>query len=104
VLREIEFATNQRLPVLSVRLDRTVMSDDFAYFLRVVQWHDVWGRDNDQDRVADLSTQVTKLFATVRSGDEKTASALAAAARFGDFEILAEADGRPVELGRGAWE
>jgi serine/threonine protein kinase/tetratricopeptide (TPR) repeat protein len=101
VLREIEFATNQRLPVLSVRLDRTVMSDDFAYFLRVVQWHDVSGRESDQDRVADLSAQVTKLFITVRSGDEKTAPALWAAARFGDFEILAEANGRPVELGRG---
>jgi hypothetical protein len=101
VLREIEFAANQNLTVLAVRLDRTVMSDDFAYYLRVVQWHNVSGRDNDQERVADLPAQLTRLFAIVKPGEESRASAVAAAARFGDFEILAAPDGRPVELGRG---
>jgi tetratricopeptide (TPR) repeat protein/serine/threonine protein kinase len=101
VLREIEFATNQRLPVLSLRLDGAVMSDDLAYYLRVVHWHDVSGRDSDPERVADLSAQVSKLLATSSLGEENKLPAVAAAARFGDFEILGTADGRPIELGRG---
>ncbi|MBV8102784.1 MAG: tetratricopeptide repeat protein [Verrucomicrobia bacterium] len=101
VLREIEFATNQRLPVLSLRLDGTVMSDDLAYYLRVVQWHDVSGRNSDPERVADLSSQVSKLLATTSPGEENRLPAVAAAARFGDFEILGAPDGRPIELGRG---
>src|SRR6201988_2345644 len=101
VLREIEFATNQRLPVLSVRLDEAVMSDDLAYYLRVVHWHDVSGRDSDQERVADLSSQVSKLIATSSPGEENGLPAGTAAARFGDFEILGASDGRPIELGRG---
>jgi serine/threonine protein kinase/tetratricopeptide (TPR) repeat protein len=101
VLREIEFATNQRLPVLSVRLDEAVMSDDLAYYLRVVHWHDVSGRDSDQERVADLSSQVSKLIATSSPGEENGLPAVTAAARFGDFEILGASDGRPIELGRG---
>jgi tetratricopeptide (TPR) repeat protein/serine/threonine protein kinase len=101
VLREIEFATNQRLPVLSVRLDGAVTSDDLAYYLRVVHWHDVSGRDSDQERVADLSSQVSKLLATTSAGEQNRLPAVAAAARFGDFEILGAPDGRPIELGRG---
>jgi tetratricopeptide (TPR) repeat protein len=101
VLREIEFAINEGIPVLSIRLDQTVMNDDLAYFLRVVHWHDVSGRTNDQERVADLPGQVLRLFATAGSGEGKTPPAVASAARFGDFEILAAPDGRPVELGRG---
>ena len=101
VLREIEFAINQGMPVLSVRLDQTVMNDDLAYFLRVVHWHDVSGRANDQERVTDLPGQVLRLFAISGSAEEKTPPAVAAASRFGDFEILAAPDGRPVELGRG---
>jgi serine/threonine protein kinase/tetratricopeptide (TPR) repeat protein len=101
VLREIEFATNQRLPVLSVRLDGAVMSDDLAYYLRVVHWHDVSGRDSDQERVADLSSQVSKLLATTSAGEENRLPAVTAAARFGDFEILGAPDGQPIELGRG---
>jgi tetratricopeptide (TPR) repeat protein/serine/threonine protein kinase len=101
VLREIEFATNQRLPVLSLRLDGAVMSDDLAYYLRVVHWHDVSGRDSDPERVADLSSQVSKLLATTSPGEENKLPAVAAAARFGDFEILEAPDGRPIELGRG---
>ena len=101
VLREIEFATNQHLPVLSVRLDGAVMSDDLAYYLRVVQWHDVSGRGSDQERVADLSSQVSKLLAAESSAEENEPPAIAAAARFGDFEILGTPDGRPIELGRG---
>jgi serine/threonine protein kinase/tetratricopeptide (TPR) repeat protein len=101
VLREIEFATNQRLPVLSVRLDGAVMSDDLAYYLRVVHWHDVSGRDSDQERVADLSSQVSKLLTTTSAGEENRLPAVTAAARFGDFEILGAPDGRPIELGRG---
>src|SRR5215469_116981 len=101
VLREIEFATNQRLPVLSLRLDGAVMSDDLAYYLRVVHWYDVSGRDSDPERVADLSSQVSKLLATNSPGEENQLPAVAAAARFGDFEILGATDGRPIELGRG---
>jgi serine/threonine protein kinase/tetratricopeptide (TPR) repeat protein len=101
VLREIEFATNQRLPVLSLRLDRTAMSDDLAYYLRVVHWHDVSGRNSDPERVADLSSQVSRLLATTSPGEENNLPAVAAAARFGDFEILGAPDGRPIELGRG---
>jgi serine/threonine protein kinase/tetratricopeptide (TPR) repeat protein len=101
VLREIEFATDQRLPILSLRLDGTVMSDDLAYYLRVVHWHDVSGRNSDPERVADLSSQVSKLLATTSTGEENKLPAVAAAARFGDFEILGAPDGRPIELGRG---
>lgn len=101
VLREIEFATNQRLPILSLRLDGAAMSDDLAYYLRVVHWHDVSGRDSDPERVADLSSQVSKLLATNSPGEENKLPAVAAAARFGDFEILGATDGRPIELGRG---
>jgi serine/threonine protein kinase/tetratricopeptide (TPR) repeat protein len=101
VLREIEFATNQPLPVLSVRLDQTVLSDDLAYYLRVVHWHDVSGRQSQQDQVSDLSAQVAKLLANVKPGEANTTPAAAAAAQFGDFEILAAPDGRPIELGRG---
>jgi serine/threonine protein kinase len=101
VLREIEFATNQRLPVLSLRLDGAVMSDDLAYYLRVVHWHDVSGRNSDPERVADLSSQISKLLAATSPGEENQLPAVAAAARFGDFEILGAPDGRPIELGRG---
>src|SRR6202522_3204236 len=101
VLREIEFATNQPLPVLSVRLDQTVLSDDLAYYLRVVHWHDVSGRQSQQDQGSDLSAQVAKLLANVKPGEANTTPAAAAAAQFGDFEILAAPDGRPIELGRG---
>jgi serine/threonine protein kinase/Flp pilus assembly protein TadD len=101
VLREIEFATNQPLPVLSVRLDQTVLSDDLAYYLRVVHWHDVSGRQSQQDQISDLSVRVAKLLANVRPGEANTRRAVAAAAQFGDFEILAAPDGRPIELGRG---
>jgi serine/threonine protein kinase/tetratricopeptide (TPR) repeat protein len=101
VLREIEFATNQHLPVLSIRLDASAMSDDLAYYLRVVHWHDVSERGSDRERVADLSSQVSKLLATRSPGEENKPPAVAAAARFGDFEILGGADGRPIELGRG---
>src|ERR1700678_1013003 len=101
VLREIEFATNQPLPVLSVRLDQTVLSDDLAYYLRVVHWHDVSGRQSQQDQGSDLSPEVAKSPANVNPGEPNTPPAAAAAAQFGDFEILAAPDGRPIELGRG---
>jgi serine/threonine protein kinase len=102
VLREIEFANEQRLPILSVRLDTSVIGDDLAYYLRVAQWHDVSGRQSDQERVADLSGEVARLFTSAESGKQPpTTPAVAAAARFGDFEILAAPDGRPLELGRG---
>jgi serine/threonine protein kinase len=58
-------------------------------------------RDSDQARVADLSSQVSKLLATSDRGEENALPAIAAAARFGDFEILGASDGRPIELGRG---
>ena len=102
VLREIEFANEQRLPILSVRLDSSAIGDDLAYYLRVAQWYDASGRQTDHERVADLPSEVTKLFTSVESGKQPpTVPAVAAAARFGDFEILAAPDGRPLELGRG---
>jgi len=102
VLREIEFANDQRLPILSVRLDSSAIGDDLGYYLRVAQWHDASGRQSDQEWVADLSGEVAKLFTSVESGKQQpTTSAVAPAARFGDFEILAAPDGRPLELGRG---
>jgi serine/threonine protein kinase/tetratricopeptide (TPR) repeat protein len=102
VLREIEFANDQRLPILSVRLDSSAIGDDLGYYLRAAQWHDASGRQSDQEWVADLSGEVAKLFTSVESGKQQpTTPAVAPAARFGDFEILAAPDGRPLELGRG---
>jgi serine/threonine protein kinase/tetratricopeptide (TPR) repeat protein len=102
VLREVEFANDQRLPILSVRLDSSAIGDDLGYYLRVAQWHDASGRQTDQEWVTDLPGEVAKLFTSVESGKQQsTMPAVAPAARFGDFEILAAPDGRPLELGRG---
>jgi hypothetical protein len=102
VPREIEFANEQRRPVLSLRLDRTVVSDDFAYHLRFADWHDVSERQSDQEKVSDLTAKVNKLLIIPEAaGQSQLAGEAVVAARFGDFEILATPEGKPIELGRG---
>jgi serine/threonine protein kinase/regulator of sirC expression with transglutaminase-like and TPR domain len=101
VAREMEFASEQSNPILSVRLDRTVISNDLSFCLRVAHWHDVSQRGSDKERVADLPNQAGPLLVRRKSSAGNAAVSAGVAARFGDFEILATPDGKPVELGRG---
>ena len=97
VVREINFAVSQRLPMLVVRLDQTALSNDFEYLIRINQWLDVTHLASDAERVDQI---VARLKASLGKAGTKTAKAPVAMV-FGDFEILADSSGKPIELGRG---
>ena len=101
VVREINFAVSQRLPMLVVRLDSTPLNNDFEYLIRINQWLDVSHLVNDQERVAQIRPQIAAAFAKLKPGLRATAPKAPVAMVFGDFEILADASGKPIELGRG---
>ena len=101
VVREINFAVSQRLPMLVVRLDPTPLNNDFEYLIRINQWLDVSHLANDQERVAQIPSQIAAAFAKLKTGLKATAAKAPVAMVFGDFEILADASGKPIELGRG---
>ena len=101
VVREINFAVSQRLPMLVVRLDPTPLNNDFEYLIRINQWLDVSHLANDQERVAQIPSQIAAAFAKLKTGLKATAAKAPVATVFGDFEILADASGKPIELGRG---
>jgi hypothetical protein len=101
VIREINFAVSQRLPMLVVRLDPTQLNNDFEYLIRISQWLDVSHLPNDQERVAQIAPQIAAAFAKLKTGPKATAPKAPIAMVFGDFEILADASGKPIELGRG---
>jgi TolB-like protein/tetratricopeptide (TPR) repeat protein len=48
VLREIERATSQRHPVITLRLDKAPLPPEFEYFLNASQWLDASGLDASQ--------------------------------------------------------
>jgi serine/threonine protein kinase/Tfp pilus assembly protein PilF len=101
VVREINFAVSQRLSMLVVRLDSTPLNNDFEYLIRINQWLDVSHLANDQERVAQIRPQIAAGFAKLKTGLRATAPKAPVAMVFGDFEILADASGKPIELGRG---
>src|SRR6201987_5354866 len=51
VVREINFAVSQRLPMLVARLDQTSLSNDFEYLIRINQWLDLTHLSSDAERV-----------------------------------------------------
>jgi serine/threonine protein kinase/Flp pilus assembly protein TadD len=97
VVREINFAVGQRLPMLVVRLNQTALSNDFEYLIRINQWLDLTHLSSDAERAAQI---VSKVRASLDEAGSKTAKAPVAMI-FGDFEILADSSGKPIELGRG---
>jgi serine/threonine protein kinase len=97
VVREINFAVSQRLPMLVVRLDQTALSNDFEYLIRINQWLDLTHLASDAERVAQI---VDRVQASLSKSGPKTAK-VPVAMVFGDFEILADSSGKPIELGRG---
>ena len=99
VVREINFAVKQRLPVLVVRLDQTAPSDDFEYLIRISQWLDVTFLASNEEKIARIVGQLDASLA--KSGPKTSAAKTPVAMVFGDFEILADSSGKPIELGRG---
>jgi serine/threonine protein kinase len=99
VVREINFAVSQRLAMLVVRLDQTALSNDFEYLIRISQWLDLSHLSSGAERVDQIVSQVQ---ASLSKFDSKSSAAKAPVALvFGDFEILADSSGKPIELGRG---
>jgi hypothetical protein len=101
VVREINFAVSQRLPMLVVRLDPTPLNNDFEYLIRISQWLDVSHLANDQERADEISSRIEAAFSKLKSRPPVAAPKAPVAMVFGDFEILADSSGRPIELGRG---
>jgi serine/threonine protein kinase len=99
VVREINFAVSQRLPMLVVRLDQTALSNHFEYLIRVNQWLDVTQLSSDAERVDKIVAQVATSLA--KSGPTTSTAKTPIATVFGDFQILADSTGKPIELGRG---
>jgi serine/threonine protein kinase len=99
VVREINFAVSQRLPMLVVRLDQTSLSDDFEYLIRINQWLDLTHLSSDAERVVQVVARIQASFA--QCGPKTSTAKAPVAMVFGDFEILADASGKPIELGRG---
>jgi tetratricopeptide (TPR) repeat protein len=87
--------------MLVVRLDPTPLNNDFEYLIRISQWLDVSHLATDQERVALIPQQIEAGFAKLKTGPNATAPKPPIAMVFGDFEILADASGTPIELGRG---
>ena len=99
VVREINFAVGQRLPMLVVRLDQTALSNDFEYLIRINQWLDLTYQPSDAERISEI---VARVQASLAKAGSKTSTAKAPVAMaFGDFEILSDSSGKPIELGRG---
>jgi serine/threonine protein kinase/tetratricopeptide (TPR) repeat protein len=101
VVREINFAVSQRLPLLVIRLDSTDLNNDFEYLIRISQWLDVSSQPTDEVRAAQILSRIEAAFATLKSEGKSTADKVPIALVCGDFEILADASGKPIELGRG---
>src|SRR5246127_3181752 len=101
VVREINFAVSQRLQVLVVRLDSTPLNDDFEYLIRISQWLDVSQLPDEEERVAQIAPRIDAAFAKLKTALSSAAPKAPVAMVFGDFEILADASGKPIELGRG---
>jgi hypothetical protein len=99
VVREINFAVSQRLPMLVARLDQTPLSNDFEYLIRINQWLDLTHLSSDAERVVQVVAGVQASFA--KCGPKTSTAKAPVAMVFGDFEILADASGKPIELGRG---
>ncbi|MBV8969556.1 MAG: toll/interleukin-1 receptor domain-containing protein, partial [Verrucomicrobia bacterium] len=99
VIREINFAVKQRLPVLVVRLDQTDLSNDFEYLIRINQWLDVSKLATDEDRISKIVPYVQTALAKASSKNSTAKAPIAM--RFGDFEILADSSGKPIVLGKG---
>ncbi|MBV8225814.1 MAG: protein kinase, partial [Verrucomicrobia bacterium] len=99
VVREINFAVSQRLPMLVVRLDQTALSNDFEYLIRINQWLDLTYLSSDVERVDQIVARIQASLA--KSGSKSSTAKAPIALVFGDFEILADSSGKPIELGRG---
>src|SRR6201993_2717457 len=99
VVREINFAVSHRLPMLVVRLDQTALSNHFEYLIRINQWLDVTQLSSDAERIDKIVAQVETSLA--KSGPKTSTAKAPVAMIFGDFEILADSSGKPIELGRG---
>jgi TIR domain len=99
VVREVNFAVSQRLPLLVVRLDQTALSNHFEYLIRINQWLDVTHLSSDPERTDKIVAQVESSLA--KSGPKTSTAKAPVAMVFGDFQILADSSGKPIELGRG---
>src|SRR6201997_418051 len=99
VVREINFAVSHRLPMLVVRLDQTALSNHFEYLIRISQWLDVTQLSSDAERIDKIVAQVETSLA--KSGPKTSTAKAPVAMVFGDFQILADSSGKPIELGRG---
>jgi serine/threonine protein kinase/Flp pilus assembly protein TadD len=99
VVREINFAVSHRLPMLVVRLDQTALSNHFEYLIRINQWLDVTQLSSDAERIDKIVAQVETSLA--KSGPKTSTAKAPVAMVFGDFQILADSSGKPIELGRG---
>jgi serine/threonine protein kinase len=99
VVREINFAVSQRLPMLVIRLDQTTLSNDFEYLIRINQWLDLTHLSSDAERVVQVVAWVQASFA--QCGPKTSTAKAPVAMVFGDFEILADSSGKPIELGHG---
>ena len=94
VVCETDFAFSNGLPILIVRLDQTKLSTNFEYLLRTKQWIDVSHVSSDEERVAQIPSRIEAAFVKLKNG-LKTAKAPIAMV-FGDFEILADENGKPI--------
>jgi TolB-like protein/Tfp pilus assembly protein PilF len=72
VLREVERAASKRHPIISLRIDRTPLPDEFQYFLNTSQWLEASS--------GDAGRAMTKLIAAVRLAIQSPVSTPAAAA------------------------
>ena len=100
IVREINFAVSQRLPMLVIRLDQTALSNDFECLIRINQWLDLTHVSFDVERVNQIVDRVQASFA--RSGPKSSTVKAPVAMTFSGFEILADSSGKPIELGRGS--
>jgi serine/threonine protein kinase len=99
VVREINFAVSQQLPLLVVRLDQTALSNHLEYLIRINQWLDVTHLSRAAERIDKIVSQVETSLA--KSGPKTSTAKAPVAMVFGDFQILADSSGKPIELGRG---
>ncbi|MBV8225364.1 MAG: protein kinase, partial [Verrucomicrobia bacterium] len=79
--------------------DQTALSNDFEYLIRINQWLDLTHVSSDAERVTQIVDRVQASLG--RSGPKSSTAKAPVAMIFGDFEILAESSGKPIELGRG---
>src|SRR6516225_428845 len=73
VVREINFAVSQRLPLLVIRLDSTELNNDFEYLIRINQWLDVSSQPTNEVRVVQILSRIEAAFAKLKSGGKSAA-------------------------------